>query len=293
MSPHRITVIDDSPEILEVLGDALRREGVDVTLLDERSSIDQIAASTPDVLMVDLRLGTDHLPGWQIIRHVRGHPGLLDVPIIVCSAALDQLRTYGGSAVDQRTWLLPKPFSLTDLESVMAEALGLIRARADAGSIMVDVIPEFSANPVVWFAWVESQMDQPAWSELLTRIQPASWVTSEGHPWRLVRTARGVEVRPELVSPFLRFGNQPMVSAIGLTHEVEIELTTQHARWVDRFPSRTFDLAGLGRSMLEERKLPHDNLPALFPAVRGEEGSGADRYTAFRVDEHQVNSPSP
>ena len=286
MQARRITVIDDSPEMRDVLSDALFSEAVEVIHMGAVSSIDEVAASAPDVLMVDLRLGTDHLPGWQIIRQVRTNPSLIDVPVIVCSAALDQMRAYGGANVDARTYLLPKPFSLDDLEAVMAEALAPPAEGRDAPPIMGSMIPDFSADPFGWFAWVEGAMVQPAWRQIHPRIRPAAWTSEVGHPWRLVLTPRGVEVRPDLVSPFLRFGNQPMVSALGLTDEVEVELTTDGARWVDRFPARTFDLAGLGRAMLEQRKLPHDNLPALFPAGASD-APGADRYAAFRVDEHR------
>lgn len=285
MQARRITIIDDSPDMRDVLSDALRHEAVELTLMDAVSSIEDVAASSPDVLMVDLRLGTDHLPGWQLIRHVRSHPSLLDVPVIVCSAALDQMRAYGGASIDARTYLLPKPFSLDDLESVVAEALAPHEEPRDAAPIMGSMIPDFSVDPFRWFAWVEGTMVQPVWRQVHPRIPPASWTSEHGHPWRLVRTPRGVEIRPDLVSPFMRFGNQPMVSALGLADEVEVELTTLNNRWVDRFPARTFDLAGLGRAMLEQHKLPHDNLAALFPPV-ADETPMPGSYSTFRVDEH-------
>jgi hypothetical protein len=37
--------------------------------------------------------------------------------------------------------------------------------------------------------------------------------------------------------------------------------------------------------MLEQRKLPHDNLPALFPPTAAD-APAADEYAAFRVNEH-------
>ncbi|HET8777313.1 MAG TPA: response regulator [Candidatus Limnocylindria bacterium] len=284
MHARRITVIDDSPEMRDVLSDALVGESVQLTLMDSVSSIDDVAATQPDVLMVDLRLGTDHLPGWQVVRHVRSHPSLLDVPVIVCSAALDQMRSYGGASVDARTYLLPKPFSLDDLESVMAEALVPDDERRDAPPIMASMIPEFSTDPFGWFAWAEGAMVQPVWRQIHPRIQPAAWSSEHGHPWRLVRTPRGVEVRPDLVSPFLRYGNQPMITAIGLADEVEVELTTDSARWVGHFPAHSFDLPSLGRAMLEQRKLPHDNLSALFPSIAADPTT-RERYSTFRVDE--------
>lgn len=287
MHARRITVIDDSPEMRAVLSEALGGESVVVTLMGATSSLDDVAASQPDVLMVDLRLGTDHLPGWHVVRSVRADPRLRHAPVIVCSAALDQMRAYGGASVDPRTYLLPKPFSLEDLESVMAEALAHEDERRDTAPIMGSMIPEFSIDPFGWFGWVEGVMVQPVWRQTHPRIRPALWMSEHGHPWRLIRTPRGVEVRPDLVSPFLRFGNQPLVSAIGLADEVEVELTTDTARWVDRFPARTFDLAALGRAMLQQSKLPHDNLAFLFPPVMVVAAARVeDRYSAFRVDEH-------
>lgn len=55
------------------------------------------------------------------------------------------------------------------------------------------------------------------------------------------------------------------MTAIGLGDDVEVELTTRSAPWVDRFSRDAFDIGALGRSMLDERELPHDNLPRLFP----------------------------
>lgn len=271
MDFQRITVIDDSPEILDVLGDALRRHDVEVTLLGARTTIDQIAASQPDVLMVDLRLGTDHLPGWEIIRNVHAHPSLRDVPIVVCSGALDQMRGYGGATAGPRTHLLPKPFSLDDLDAVLAEAVASRVGSTETVAMPVGSMPGFAEDPYAWFGRIADEMRGESWPTSVSRMQPAISISPLGHPWRLIRTPRGIEVRPDLVSPFLRYGNQPMVSALGLTEEalVEVELTTSRERWVDRFPKGTFDVAALGHAMLDERKLPHDNLPQLFPPLGG------------------------
>jgi CheY-like chemotaxis protein len=39
VSQHRLTVVDDSPELLAVFGDALRFDGVSVTLFDGSARI--------------------------------------------------------------------------------------------------------------------------------------------------------------------------------------------------------------------------------------------------------------
>ena len=122
---QRVTVIDDSPELLSLFEDVLSRDGVEVTLLDGATSIAEILESRPSLLVVDLRLGTNSLPGWDIVRLARQSRALDHVPIVVCSAALDQVRQHETEIEEfPRTYLLPKPFSLADLESVLHEALG-------------------------------------------------------------------------------------------------------------------------------------------------------------------------
>ena len=122
---RRVTVIDDSPELLAVVGDALRFDGVDVSLFDGTDALQDIEKSAPDLLMIDLRLGPDSLSGLDVIRLVRRHRTLRGVPIIVCSAAPESLREHEDelSRVPD-LHVLAKPFSLEELESRVYEALG-------------------------------------------------------------------------------------------------------------------------------------------------------------------------
>lgn len=125
MSPHRVTVIDDSPEFLAVVGEVLRDDGVDVTLFDQAVTLRQIGESAPDLLVVDLSVGTASLAGWDIVESVRHDPGMQDMPVIVCSAGPEDVREHEDEIHrDPRTFLLAKPFSLDDLESVLTSAIG-------------------------------------------------------------------------------------------------------------------------------------------------------------------------
>jgi DNA-binding response OmpR family regulator len=122
---RRVTVLDDSPELLALIGDALRFDGVDVSLFDGSATLEEIAESVPDLLMIDLRLRSDSLSGLDLIRLVRRHRALRHVPIIVCSAAREGLREHEkelGQISD--LLILQKPFALQELESCVDEALG-------------------------------------------------------------------------------------------------------------------------------------------------------------------------
>ncbi|HEX2884032.1 MAG TPA: hypothetical protein VHQ42_05605 [Candidatus Limnocylindria bacterium] len=281
---RRITVVDDSPELLSLFRDLF--DDAELTTLGHGARFEDLERSRPELLVVDLRLGTDRLPGWELVRLARAHPDLGRIPVIVCSGALDQMHDRGAAELGlPHTYLLPKPFSLSDLESVLVQAA---RARsADPSATEVqgdDPIPSFGVDPFGWFERIGREITRSTWLERCRRLEPAAWSGPDGHAWRVVRTARGVEVRPELTSPFLRFGDQPIVTALGLGAEVELELTTSGGRWVDRFPRDTFDVGALGRAMLEERRLPHDNLPRLFPPERTPGGHPDASSTAFRID---------
>jgi CheY-like chemotaxis protein len=264
--PHRITVVDDSPEIRTLFADVLE-SGTELTLLGSPVTHEDIERSHPDLLVIDLRLGTDGLPGWEIVRHLRSHPHFEGLPIIVCSGALERLRDDADvRAGSGPTYLLPKPFSVGDLEAVMSHALGRPSALHAARPASTSAAT-FADDPYGWFDLLGAAAGSPAWDALIAAAHPAAWSRVPGRAWRLVRTSAGVEVRPELLTPFLRFGDQPMVTAVGLGGDVAVELTTLAGRWVDRFAIGAFDVAALARAMLDERKLPHDNLPRLFPPV--------------------------
>lgn len=122
---RRLTIVDDSPEVLAVLEDALRTDGAKVAMFDRDVTLQDIQASDPDLLVIDLRLGAENLRGLQIIRRVRSHPALRHVPIIVCSAALDAITRHEDELRGiADLFVLAKPFSLDDLEARVKEALG-------------------------------------------------------------------------------------------------------------------------------------------------------------------------
>jgi len=125
MAPGRVTVIDDSYELLDLLGEALRATGSEVELRSGAATILELEESRPDVLIVDLRLGRESLSGWEIVSLCRDHPTLRKLPIIVCSAAVDEISRYEDEMdADPHTFLLRKPFSVESLETLVGLALG-------------------------------------------------------------------------------------------------------------------------------------------------------------------------
>lgn len=114
----RVTVVNDNPEFLEVVGAILESGRYESTLIKGAApdALEQIRASKPHVLMIDLRLGSDGLHGWKIAREVHDDPSLQGTPILLCSADSFALREIEGQLDDRFTVVtLQKPFSIDAL----------------------------------------------------------------------------------------------------------------------------------------------------------------------------------
>jgi CheY-like chemotaxis protein len=130
MAQARITVVDDNIDFLELVSEILGDAGHVVTpLLRAGIGVEDLAASHPDVVVLDLR-PTPHasqLSGWEFLRLLRAHERLSTVPILVCSGDLDDVRRHATEIErDPMVSTLAKPFGIDDIERSLAE---LIAAR--------------------------------------------------------------------------------------------------------------------------------------------------------------------
>ena len=121
----RISVVNDNPDFLELMSAILDDdEGYDVTLFDgEKTSIADLVASRPDLVIVDLILGG--ASGWEIVTLSRAEPKLADLPILICSADVTALRER--SAELERignVHILEKPFSLDEITDAVERLIG-------------------------------------------------------------------------------------------------------------------------------------------------------------------------
>ncbi|GGT88958.1 response regulator transcription factor [Streptomyces violascens] len=133
-SPVRILVVDDEPDLTEVLSGALRSEGWDVrSAADGASALSAAAAFRPDAVVLDWML--PDLDGLHVLREMRA--GLPDVCVLFLTArdsVEDRIAGITAGGDDYVT----KPFSL---EEVLARLRGLLRragmAREPGGNRLV------------------------------------------------------------------------------------------------------------------------------------------------------------
>ena len=122
----RVTVINDDPGFLAMVGDILTEEQYTVTLVDgdEAEPLDQITQSSPELLIIDLRLGSDDLTGWQVAQSVRATPTFERLPLLVCSGDVRALRALEDELSRMQNALgLSKPFGLDAFHAAVRRLL--------------------------------------------------------------------------------------------------------------------------------------------------------------------------
>ena len=141
----RVLMIDDDPDLLDVTGYVLRREGFVVTsTTDGRKGIQHWRAERPDLVLLDVNLpGTN---GFELCRQLRSEG---DTPIIMLTARYDDdvvVRGFRNGADDYVT----KPFSPRQLTARIRAVLQRVRGRADvqvAGAVRVaDLVLDLQAH---------------------------------------------------------------------------------------------------------------------------------------------------
>lgn len=112
MSP-RILVVDDEPDLLELVRFNLSQAGFQVeTAATGREALDRLRAAPPDLVVLDLML--PDVSGNEICRQIRADQGLADLPIVMLTAKSEELDRVVGFELGADDYV-PKPFSPREL----------------------------------------------------------------------------------------------------------------------------------------------------------------------------------
>lgn len=119
-----VLVVDDEPDILEILEVTLQNAGYRViTAGDGAEALDAVAREVPDVMLLDI--GMPQLDGWQVLERLKSsaESDLSEVPVVMVTAWTseeDQVR--GG--IEGAVRYLGKPFNPVDVVGVIDDLLG-------------------------------------------------------------------------------------------------------------------------------------------------------------------------
>jgi two-component system, OmpR family, response regulator VicR len=139
-----ILVVDDEPNILEVVSAYLRRELYNVvTATDGEAALKQFAETSPDLIVLDVML--PRLDGLEVCRRVRATS---NTPIIMLTARSDEMDKLVGLGIGADDYLT-KPFSPRELVARIKAVLrrSLAVAPPEPGADDTLKFPGLKINP--------------------------------------------------------------------------------------------------------------------------------------------------
>lgn len=139
----KILVIDDEPDVTELVAYHLKAKGFQVEVVnDPNSSIGLARSLLPDLVILDVMM--PDLNGIQICRMLRADPKLNRVPVIFLTAKTEESDRVAGLEIGGDDYIA-KPFSTKELvlrvQSILrrvAEGVPAAERRLQVGQIMLD-----------------------------------------------------------------------------------------------------------------------------------------------------------
>ena len=130
MSAYKILVVDDEPDVLQMLEVALGRRGHQVlTAATGMEGLVIAEGERPDLVLLDIMM--EGMDGWEVLKLLKLDPAMHDIPVVMLSARSeprDKIRGLQEGAVDYVT----KPFSVRELVATIEAVL----ERAPANAVM-------------------------------------------------------------------------------------------------------------------------------------------------------------
>jgi len=203
MTPQRLALVEDDPDLSTTLGIALERDGYQVARFSTgRDGLEGILDSPPDLVILDLNL--PDLDGLGVCRELRETPAVADLPIIILTARVTESDRVLGLDLGADDYIT-KPFSLRELRSRIR---ALLRRRSLDGGVPED-------------SYQDSRIDVD---------RGAMEVKLNGEPVRL--TMREFELLWYLVTTRPRVASRESIleRVWGLSSEIETRTVDVHVR---------------------------------------------------------------
>lgn len=119
----RVLVVEDEPEIAQLIAEQLEPHGVDVAVVASGEEALRRLRADPggyDAITLDIKLGG--ISGFEVLHQLRADADTAEVPVVVVSVLSDR-ETLAGE------WRVPKPISEEDLVDTLGTAILAGRSR--------------------------------------------------------------------------------------------------------------------------------------------------------------------
>jgi CheY-like chemotaxis protein len=127
-SQKHVLVVNDTPEILDLFQLLLSDEGFRVTL--DRFTVEmaemhsRVKTMKPDIIVLDYLIGRED-SGWQFLQLLKMDRETRDIPIVICTAAAQQVQQIRSHLDEMGIEVVLKPFDIDHLLEVIRNALDM------------------------------------------------------------------------------------------------------------------------------------------------------------------------
>ncbi|RKY07737.1 MAG: response regulator [Planctomycetota bacterium] len=110
MDKKKILIIDDDPDITEVMTVVLETQDYDVSgVANSADAMKQIAQSPPDLIILDVMMDTPR-EGFVFSRQIKNDPDTKDIPILMITSVKDKVGIDFKSVAGDDSWLPVQDF---------------------------------------------------------------------------------------------------------------------------------------------------------------------------------------
>lgn len=134
---HKILVVEDEPDLLDLVVYNLRKEGFRAVRAETGAKALELARDErPDLVLLDLMM--PGLDGLEVCRRLRADEATADIPIVMVTARAEESDAVVGLAVGADDYL-KKPFGMKELVARVRAVLRRTAASADPGTKVLRV----------------------------------------------------------------------------------------------------------------------------------------------------------
>lgn len=113
MTKPKVLVVDDEPDVVEMINFALGVEGFEVLCAyDGISALDMVTTERPDLVLLDIMMPM--MSGYEVCEQLKANPGTQDIPVI-CLSSAHAPDAHAHSMKVGAVMLIEKPFLPSDL----------------------------------------------------------------------------------------------------------------------------------------------------------------------------------
>ncbi len=118
----RVVVIEDDPEMIELVKLILTKEGFQVSgAMGGKDGLKVIEQFKPDIVLLDLMM--PDMDGWEVYQSMKTNDAMKHIPVIIITAKAQSIDKVLGLHIAKVDDYITKPFSPSELATSVRKVL--------------------------------------------------------------------------------------------------------------------------------------------------------------------------